>query len=240
MPATAEKTDPALWKRVVARVKRGTKGGDAGEWSARKAQLATAEYKKAGGGYAGRKSKDNHLSQWTKEEWGTKSGRRSKDTGERYLPRRAREKLSEKEYAQTTARKRRDTKAGKQHSRQPATAARKTATARKAAPDALVQEFREAVNTSRSMLERWLKTKRSMEVGQKRDGGESVGHASGRRIATILAKGRSAEYTKEERAHMRKVVGYVRRHLAQRPKGDVRDTDWRASLRNWGHDPLKG
>ena len=37
---------------------------------------------------------------------------------------------------------------------------------------------------------------------------------------------------------MRKVVGYVHRHLAQRPGGDVRHTRWRWSLMNWGHDPL--
>jgi Protein of unknown function (DUF3140) len=39
--------------------------------------------------------------------------------------------------------------------------------------------------------------------------------------------------------HMRKVVGYVKRHLAQRPSSDVEDSNWRASLKNWGHDPLK-
>ena len=38
---------------------------------------------------------------------------------------------------------------------------------------------------------------------------------------------------------MRKVVGYVHRHMTQRPKGDVTDTNWRKSLMNWGHDPLK-
>ncbi|MFL1460698.1 DUF3140 domain-containing protein [Roseococcus sp. DSY-14] len=237
MPATATKTDPSLWRRTVARVKRGTKGGEAGEWSARKAQLATAEYKKAGGGYRGGKSADNHLSQWTEEDWGTKSGRRSKDTGERYLPKKARDAMSDKQYAATTAKKRADTKAGRQHSRQPAAAARTTAAAR---ADAGVAEFREVVNMTRSALERWLATKRSQEVGQKRGGtGESTGHASGRKIVDILAKGRSAEFTKEERAHMRKVVSYVRRHLAQRPEGGVKDTTWRASLKNWGHDPLK-
>ena len=38
---------------------------------------------------------------------------------------------------------------------------------------------------------------------------------------------------------MRKVVGYVKRHSAQRPDGDVTDTPWRYSLMNWGHDPAK-
>lgn len=236
MPATAAKTDPALWKRIVARVKRGAKGGDAGEWSARKAQLATAEYKKAGGGYRGRKGADNHLAQWTREDWGTKSGKPSGETGERYLPRRARAALSDKDHAATTAKKRRDTKAGRQHSRQPEAVRRKLAAAK---PDATVDAFRAAVNMNRSTLARWLDTRRSQEVGQKRGGGESTGHASGRRIVEILAKGRAAEFTASERAHMRKVVAYVKRHLAQRPEGDVRDTPWRASLMNWGHDPLK-
>jgi hypothetical protein len=40
-------------------------------------------------------------------------------------------------------------------------------------------------------------------------------------------------------AAMEMVVGYIHRHLAQRPSGDVTDTTWRYSLMNWGHDPLK-
>ena len=44
-------TNPGLRKRLFHRIKSGTKGGDPGEWSARKAQLLVAEYKKAGGGY---------------------------------------------------------------------------------------------------------------------------------------------------------------------------------------------
>jgi hypothetical protein len=38
---------------------------------------------------------------------------------------------------------------------------------------------------------------------------------------------------------MNKVVGYINRHLAQRPRGDIEDTKWRYSLMNWGHDPLE-
>jgi len=49
--ATAKKTQPAKWKRIVASVKAGSKGGPAGKWSARKAQMLAAAYKKAGGGY---------------------------------------------------------------------------------------------------------------------------------------------------------------------------------------------
>jgi len=131
-PARAKKTDPALWDKVKDRVTRGDKGGEAGQWSARKAQLAVSEYKKAGGGYEGGKSKANHLSQWTKEEWGTKSGKESGETGERYLPKEARESLTDEEYARTTAAKRRDTARGQQVSKQPKDVARKTAEVRDA------------------------------------------------------------------------------------------------------------
>lgn len=119
MTKTAERTHPELWEAVKAEVKEGEKGGKAGEWSARKAQLAVQEYKKRGGGYKGRKADDNALKQWTEEEWGTKSGKKSGDTGERYLPQEAREALSDKDYEATSAKKREDTKKGKQFSRQP-------------------------------------------------------------------------------------------------------------------------
>jgi hypothetical protein len=106
--------------------------------------------------------------------------------------------------------------------------------------DPIVAEFRDRVNMTRSELLRWLLTKRSHEVGQKRRGqDESVGHASGRCIVELLGKRRSEPVSAGERAHMRKVIGYIKRHSAQRPEGDVRDTSWRASLRNWGHDTLK-
>ncbi|MFI5915364.1 DUF3140 domain-containing protein [Dactylosporangium sp. NPDC051541] len=99
-------------------------------------------------------------------------------------------------------------------------------------------EFKDAVNMSAGELERWLATDESREVGQKDGGGESVGHDSGRRIVKLLHT-RKADLSDADEAHMRKVVGYVHRHLAQRPSGDVRDTRWRYSLMNWGHDPLK-
>lgn len=132
MAGTAKKTDPKLWEKVKKQVTKSEKGGKPGQWSARKAQMATAEYQKEGGGYAGRKSNDNHLKQWTDEEWDTKSGQESGKTGERYLPKKAREKLSDKEYAASTAKKRADTAKGKQFSKQPKAAAEKSAAARKA------------------------------------------------------------------------------------------------------------
>ncbi|MGU3467849.1 hypothetical protein ACLBXO_23660 [Methylobacterium sp. C33D] len=130
MSGTAKKTDPKLWDKVKTQVTKSEKGGKPGQWSARKAQIATAEYKKEGGGYAGKKSADNHLQQWTDEEWGTKSGQESGKTGERYLPKKARESLTDKEYAASTAKKRADTRKGKQFSKQPKAAAEKAAAAR--------------------------------------------------------------------------------------------------------------
>jgi hypothetical protein len=127
MAGTAEKTDPELWDKVKAEVTAGDKGGDPGEWSARKAQMAVQLYKKRGGGYRGRKDPHNHLVEWGEEHWGTKSGHPSGETGERYLPEKAREALSDAEYCRTTAAKRRDTKRGKQFSAQPGDVAAKTA-----------------------------------------------------------------------------------------------------------------
>lgn len=99
-------------------------------------------------------------------------------------------------------------------------------------------QFEEAVNLEADELEAWLETEESRSVGWHRDGErESVGHASGRRIVRLL---RTPEHdlSDADYRHMRKVVGYVRRHLAQRPDGDVTHTRWRYSLLNWGHDPL--
>ena len=77
------------------------------------------------------KKSQKSLKKWTKEEWGTKSGKPStkgsKATGERYLPKKARASLTKKEYAATSAKKRKDTKAGKQVSKQPKKIAKKTA-----------------------------------------------------------------------------------------------------------------
>lgn len=127
MAETAKKTDPALWDRVKQAITEGDKGGKAGQWSARKAQMAVQAYKAEGGSYEGRKTPDNHLAQWTQEDWGTRSGRGSGETGERYLPKQARDALTPQEYARTTRKKRADTAKGKQFSAQPADVAAKTA-----------------------------------------------------------------------------------------------------------------
>ncbi|MFG2100361.1 DUF3140 domain-containing protein [Micromonospora echinaurantiaca] len=107
-------------------------------------------------------------------------------------------------------------------------------------PQQTYQEFTEAVNMKPGELKSWLETDESKHVGWRKatKGGESVGHESGRRIIDLLRRKRG-ELSETDYRHMRKVVGYVRRHMAQRPSGDVRDTRWRYSLMNWGHDPLK-
>ena len=106
--------------------------------------------------------------------------------------------------------------------------------------DKVRQDFAAAVNMTAAEIERWLRTDESRAVGWKGADGsarESVGHASGRAIVKILRKG-NAELTAGDYAHMRKVVGYVRRHSAQRPQ-NIYTSRWRYSLMNWGHDPSK-
>jgi hypothetical protein len=95
-------------------------------------QLAGKIYREKGGGYTGEKTAaQKSMTKWTKEDWGTKSGKPStqgaKATGERYLPKKAREALSPAEYAATTKAKREGTRKGKQFVAQPKKIAKKTA-----------------------------------------------------------------------------------------------------------------
>jgi hypothetical protein len=100
------------------------------------------------------------------------------------------------------------------------------------------EDFHKTVNMTAGELEKWLGTDDSKSVGQKSGGGESTGHASGRRIIELL-QSKKSDLTDGDYGHMRKVVGYAHRHLAQRPSGEIRDSAWRYSLMNWGHDPCK-
>ena len=99
----------------------------------------------------------------------------------------------------------------------------------------IAADFHAAVNMDADELEAWLETPESRAVGFKPEGGESVGHASGRRIVGLLRHGPSDD---SDYAHMRKTVGFVRRHRAQEPANMV-TSRWRYSLMNWGHDPLR-
>ena len=73
------------------------------------------------------KNPQQSLKDWTAQKWRTKSGKRSSDTGERYLPEAAIKNLSSSEYAATTRAKRAGKKAGKQFVKQPKGIAQKTA-----------------------------------------------------------------------------------------------------------------
>lgn len=107
------------------------------------------------------------------------------------------------------------------------------------------EAFSKLVNMTQAQLRKWLGSEASRGVGMTADGervtgtsqAESVGHHMGERILEIRGK-KQADLSDEDHADMRKVVGYIRRHSAQRPQGDITDTKWRKSLMNWGHDPL--
>jgi len=118
--AIAKKRNQTLWNRIKSRIQAGSKGGNPGQWSARKAQLAVRAYKKAGGGYSGKKSSKNSLKKWTKQKWRTPSGKKSKDTGEVYAPSKTISKLKsttsgKKKLASANKKKRAATRKGKQH-----------------------------------------------------------------------------------------------------------------------------
>jgi hypothetical protein len=105
--------------------------------------------------------------------------------------------------------------------------------------DEVRRDFDQAVNLTQAELRRWLDTEESRSVGDSGGEGESTGHRMGRRILE-LRDTPVDDHTADDVAAMRKVVGYVRRHLAQRPgKESIEDSRWRYSLMNWGHDPLK-
>ena len=124
--STAKKTNPTLWSKVVSDVKSSSKGGDSGEWSARKAQLAVQKYKASGGGYEGPKKADNSLAKWTDQKWRTSDNTPSEGK-KRYLPDKAWSTLSPGEKAATNRTKAEGNKTGKQFVAQPKTIAKKVA-----------------------------------------------------------------------------------------------------------------
>jgi hypothetical protein len=128
--SVAKKTNPRKWKAIVASVKAGSKGGDPGEWSARKAQLATQRYKKSGGGYSGPKKADNSLKKWGDQKWRTSDGSPSQGR-KRYLPDKAWSSLSAGEKAATNRAKAKGNASGKQFVAQPKSIAKKVSKFRK-------------------------------------------------------------------------------------------------------------
>ncbi len=102
--------------------------------------------------------------------------------------------------------------------------------------------FDDKVNMTRKEIEDWLETEESRSVGQGGgDGGDTVGRDSAKKIVKILDK-KVEDLTSKDLAHMKKTNAYIARHLKQRPSksgGELEETDWTYSLKNWGHDPLK-
>ncbi|CAK1354831.1 hypothetical protein CB0940_01362 [Cercospora beticola] len=123
MPPKDKYTDPELRDKVKEELKASDKGGEPGQWSARKAQMMAAEYKKRGGGYTtDKKDKDEsqqNLTNWGEEEWQTKDGegkaKQDDGTEKRYLPKKAWEQMTEKEKEETDQKKQEESKQGKQH-----------------------------------------------------------------------------------------------------------------------------
>jgi hypothetical protein len=117
---SVRRTNETMWRSIVSQVKSESVGGTkAGQWSARKAQIAVQRYKSRGGRYIGPKSKSNSLVRWGAQKWRTKSGRPSHITGERYLPEKAIRHLSAEQYRRTSEAKRRSMRRGRQFSKQP-------------------------------------------------------------------------------------------------------------------------
>lgn len=105
-------------------------------------------------------------------------------------------------------------------------------------PEEIYDAFKEVVNMAPKELEDWLKTDESGSVGDTSSSNkESTGHKSGEKIVKIKRTNK-ADLTDDDYAHMNKVVGYVHRHLAQKPD-QVEGSNWTYSLKNWGHDPTK-
>lgn len=100
---------PELRQKLKEEIQAGDKGGKPGQWSARKAQLLTHEYEKAGGGYLSdqRTESQEDLEKWTDQDWRTEDGKPA-DKGDktaRYLPAEAWEKLTPAERKATNAKK---------------------------------------------------------------------------------------------------------------------------------------
>lgn len=113
-------THPELREEIKEEIKASDRGGNKGQWSARKSQLLTQEYEKRGGGYKGEKDQSQrNLEKWTEEEWQTKEGdaqaRQNDGETKRYLPKEAWENMSEEEKQETEKKKREGSREGKQY-----------------------------------------------------------------------------------------------------------------------------
>lgn len=96
------------------------------------------------------------------------------------------------------------------------------------------------VNLQPKELENWLKTEESKSVGQDSGDGESIGHKSGKQIIKIKRE-KKENLTDADYEQMQKVSAYISRHTADfhKPSDNIKESNWRFSLMNWGDDPLQ-
>ena len=102
----------------------------------------------------------------------------------------------------------------------------------------IYKDFRKWVNMTPAAFEKWLHTEESKSVERGNDGDELADNKSGEKIIEILKK-KISELTDTDYMLMEKVVDYIKRHTAQKPDGDLSETDWNYSLRNRGYDYRK-
>lgn len=100
------------------------------------------------------------------------------------------------------------------------------------------KKFKKMINMSASELEKWLATKEAKNTGLDSGDGEAIGHKSGKMIVKILRK-KKADLTEKDYHEMHRVISYISRHTAQRPEGNVEETKWNYSLKNWGYNYSK-
>lgn len=98
--------------------------------------------------------------------------------------------------------------------------------------------FKELVNMTAGELIKWLRTSESQETGQDSGDGEAIGHKSGKLIVDILEKRKDA-LNDDDYHQMKRVISYISRHKAQKPGGDIKNSRWNFSLKNWGYDYSK-
>ncbi len=110
-------TKPELRERIKTKIVAGNKGGNPGQWSARKAQLLAQEYEKEGGGYKKPQNPaQKSLKKWEDEKWTTSDHKQARRKGgtSRYLPEKAWDKLSASQKTATNKKKQEGSKKGEQ------------------------------------------------------------------------------------------------------------------------------
>lgn len=161
-------THPELRERLKEELKASDKGGEPGQWSARKAQLLKQEYERQGGGYRGGKDeKQRSLTEWSQEEWQTRDGEaeaRDSETGEtkRYLPKEAWEKMSQGEAEATDRKKREESRKNRQF-------VDNTGSARQAREESLAPPLADYDELSVGEIQRGIKGLSDEEVERVRD-----------------------------------------------------------------------